>query len=66
MDTNERVKYFNQQFITVIKKNCTSTKTTQDIQVEVYANALLAPISMFIKCVRKHSLSTNPYEAKKV
>jgi hypothetical protein len=41
-------------------------KPTQELQIEVYANALLASISMFVKISTKKTLVENFEEAKTI
>jgi hypothetical protein len=40
MTPKERVKYFNQRFMTILNKFQPTVKPTQELQIEVYANAL--------------------------
>jgi hypothetical protein len=49
MGPKEIFKDFNQRFITIINKFKTNIEVAQELQIEVYANALQTPISMFIK-----------------
>jgi hypothetical protein len=62
----ERVKDFNQIFMTILNKFQPVAKPTQELQIEVYANALPASISMFIKRVAKQTLVENFEEAKTI
>jgi hypothetical protein len=57
MISRERVKDFNWIF---------TEKPTQELQNKVYANALPASISMFLKRVAKKTLAENFEEAKKI
>ena len=41
-------------------------KPTQELQIKVYANALLASISMFVKRAAKQTLTENFEEAKTI
>jgi hypothetical protein len=66
MIPKDRVKYFNQIFMTILKKFHPSKKPTQELQIEVYANALPASISMFVKIVAKKTLEENFEEAKTI
>jgi hypothetical protein len=52
----ERVKYFNQMFTMVLNKFKYETMPTHELQIEAYANALLSPISIFVKRVGKITL----------
>jgi hypothetical protein len=49
---------------TIFKKFHPEAKTTQELQIEVYANALLYFISMFVKRDSKATLAENFEEAK--
>jgi hypothetical protein len=64
MSSKERVKYFNQIFTTILNKFQSEAKPTQDLQIKVYANSLLASISMFVKRATKPTLDENFEEAK--
>jgi hypothetical protein len=66
MTPKERVKYFNQRFTTILNKFQLATKPTQELQIEVYANALPASISMFVKRATKQTLVKNFEEAKMI
>jgi hypothetical protein len=66
MSSKEKVKYFNQRFTTILNKFHPEAKPTQELQIkkEVYANALPASISMFVKRDAKRTLAENFEEAK--
>jgi hypothetical protein len=66
MSSKEKVKDFNQQFTTIMNKFQPKAKPTQELQIEVYANALFASIFMFVKRVAKHTLAENFKEAKTI
>jgi hypothetical protein len=66
MSSKERVKDFNQRFMTILKKFQSMAKPTQELQIEVYANALPASISMFVKRSAKQTLAENFEEAKTI
>jgi hypothetical protein len=66
MNLKERVKDFNQIFMTILNKFQPTAKPTQELQIEVYANALLASISMFVKRAAKQTLAENFEEAKMI
>jgi hypothetical protein len=57
MSSKEKVKDFNQMFTTILNKFQPEAKPTQELQIEVYANALPASISMFVKRDTKHTLA---------
>jgi hypothetical protein len=56
MSLKERVKYFNHRFMTILNKFHPMEKPTQELQIKVYANALQASISMFLKRATKQTL----------
>jgi hypothetical protein len=64
--SKERVKDFNQRFTTILNKFQPEAKPTQELQIKVYANALPASISMFVKRVAKQTLDENFEEAKMI
>jgi hypothetical protein len=66
MSSKERVKDFNQGFITILNKFQPEVKSTQELQIEVYSNALPTSISMFVKRVAKATLVENFEEAKMI
>jgi hypothetical protein len=59
MSSKERFKDFNQRFTTILNKFQTEAKPTQELQIEVYTNALPASISMFGKRATKPTLAEN-------
>jgi hypothetical protein len=66
MTPKERVKDFNQRFMTILNKFQPVVKPAQELQIEVYANALPASISMFVKRAAKKTLAENFEEAKMI
>jgi hypothetical protein len=66
MSSKEKVKYFNQIFTTILNKFQPEAKPTQELKIEVYANALPTSISMFVKRVVKRTLAENFEEAKTI
>ena len=66
MSSKEKVKYFNQIFITILNKFHPEAKPTQELQIEVYANALPTSISMFVKRAAKPTLAENFEEDKMI
>ena len=66
MSLKEKVKYFNKKFTTILNNFQPEAKPTQEFQIEVYANALPASISMFVKRVAKLTLAENFEEAKMI
>jgi hypothetical protein len=57
MSSKEKVKEFNQRFTTILNKFQPEAKPTQELQIEVYANALPTSISMFVKRDAKPTFS---------
>jgi hypothetical protein len=66
MSSKERVKDFNQIFTTILNKFHPEARPTQELQIELYANALLTSISMFVKRAAKPTLAENFEEAKMI
>jgi hypothetical protein len=64
MNSKDKVKDFNQICTTILNKLQPEAKFTKELQIEVYANALLASISMFVKSAAKATLAENFEEAK--
>jgi hypothetical protein len=52
--------------MTILNKFYPMMKSTQELQIEVYANALPTSISMFIKRATKKTLTDNFEEAKTI
>ena len=61
---NEKVKEFNQRFVTLLNK--ISNNPTKAIQIEFYTIALPPPVSMFVKRKEIRTLAENFVEAIKV
>jgi len=59
MTPKERVNYLNQIFMNILNKFHPMEKPTQELQIEVYANALPASISFFVKRASKKNLAKN-------
>jgi hypothetical protein len=57
MSPKERVKEFNQIFTTILNKFHPEGKPTHELQIELYANALRASISMFVERASKPNLA---------
>jgi hypothetical protein len=66
MSSKERVKDFNQGFTTILNKFHPKYKPTQELQIEVYSNALPSFISMFVKRDAKQILADIFEESKKI
>ena len=64
MSSKERVKYFNQRFMTILNNFQPEAKPTQEFQIEVYVNALPVSIYMFVKRAAKRTLVENFKEDK--
>jgi hypothetical protein len=66
MGPREKVKDFNQHFTMILNKFQPEAKPSQEMQIEVYANALPTSISMFVKRASKLTLAENFEEAKTI
>jgi hypothetical protein len=66
MSSKEKVKYFNQQFTTILNKFQPESKPTHELQIKVYANGIHASISIFVKRDSKTTLAENFEEAKTI
>jgi len=66
MISKEKVKDFNKHFTTILNKFQPEAEPTKEFQIEVYANALPAYISMFVKRVSKTTLAEHFEEAKTI
>jgi hypothetical protein len=66
MTPNERVKDFNQRFMTILNKFQLVETPAQELQIKVYANTLLNSISLFVKRAAKQTLMKNFKEAKMI
>jgi hypothetical protein len=64
MGPKEKVKEFNQNFTTILKMFQTNAKLAQELQIELYSNALPTSISIFVKRVTKPTLEENFDEEK--
>jgi hypothetical protein len=61
INEKDKVKYFNQRFITLLNSN--SVNPAEVVQIEFYIVALLQTISMFVKNQEKKNLADNFVEA---
>jgi hypothetical protein len=66
MSSKQRVKDFNQRFKTILNKFHPKYRPTQELQIEVYTNALPYFISMFVKRDAKRTLADNFEQSKKI
>ena len=64
INEKEKVKYFNQRFITLL--NRILVKLFKAVQIEFYTVSLSPPIAMFVKNQEKQTLADNFMEAIKV
>ena len=64
MDENEKVKDFNERFITLLNK--IPIKTIEVVQIEYYTSALPPSIAMFVKNQEKLTFVDNFVEAIQV
>jgi hypothetical protein len=65
METNEKIKYFNQHFMTILNKFPTYVESTEAFNIEYYTS-LHPSISMFVKRANKTTLEEIFEEAKNV
>ena len=56
MDLKEKVKYFNQRFLKLLKKIPISLHPTNEVLIEFYTTSLLITPNMFVKRVGKITL----------
>ena len=56
MESKERIKYFNQSFLTFLNKIPVASQPPKDIIIENYASALPKYLGMFVKQVGKITL----------
>ena len=63
MNKNEKVKEFNQRFITLLNK--IPDKSTEVVQIEFYTTALPPPVAMFVKRKEIQTLAENFVESIK-
>jgi hypothetical protein len=54
MDKREKVKDFNQRFLTVLTKFTVDTTPSQSLAIEYYTVALIPSIGMFFKRANRH------------
>jgi Holliday junction resolvase RusA-like endonuclease len=64
--SKERVKDFNQRFMTILNKFHPEVKLTQELQIKVYANTLPSSMSMFMRRAMKRTLTKNFEETKMI
>ena len=64
INKNEKVKEFNQRFVTLLNK--ISDKPPKAVQIEYYTAALPLPVAMFVKRKEIRALEENFEEAIKV
>jgi hypothetical protein len=66
MEAKEKIKYFNQRFLTLMKRIPQSSKPAEDVSIEFYTSYLIISMVMFIKNSEKSTLSITFKEAFKV
>jgi hypothetical protein len=66
MDAKEKVKDFNQRFLTLLKKIPLTYKHVDGLSIEFYTLALLFSMAMFFKRDKNHTLDDTFKEAIKV
>ena len=64
MNENEKVKHFNERFISLL--NRIPINLAEEVQIEYYTSALPPNIAMFVKTQRKLNLADNFAEAIQV
>jgi hypothetical protein len=53
MDPKEKVKYFNQCFLTLLKRIPQDSKPIEDVTIEFYTSSLPMSMVMFVKNAEK-------------
>jgi hypothetical protein len=66
MDTNEKVKYFNQCFLSLLKQIPRASKPAEDVTIEFYTSSLPMSMEMFVKNTEKATLEATFQEALKI
>jgi hypothetical protein len=66
MDTNEKVKDFNQRFLSLLKWISRASKHVEDVTIEFYTSSLPMSMAMFVKNIEKATLEANFQEALKI
>jgi hypothetical protein len=56
MDPKEKVKDFNQIFLSLINKILDTSKLAEDVSIEFYTSYFLATMAMFLKREKKNTL----------
>jgi hypothetical protein len=66
MDSKEKVKDFNQRFLSLINKILDTYKPTNDVPIEFYTSSIPFSMAMFVKSAKKTNLEDTFKEAIKV
>jgi hypothetical protein len=66
MDAKEKVKDFNQRFLTLMNKIPQASKPVEDVSIEFYTSSLPFSMEMFVKRDEKNTLEATFKEAIKV
>ena len=66
METKEKVKDFNQRFLTLRNRIPTISRPAEDVTIEFYTSALPVSMAMFVRQKSKLTLAENFEEAIKV
>jgi hypothetical protein len=66
MDTNEKVKYFNQHLFSLLKQIPRASKPVEDVTIEFYTSSLPMSMAMFVKNAEKIPLRQTFQEALKI
>jgi hypothetical protein len=56
MEPKEKIKYFNQRFLTLMKRIPQASKPTKDVSIEFYTSSLPMLMEMFVKNAEKTTL----------
>jgi hypothetical protein len=65
MDAKEKVKDFNQRFLTLMNKIPQASKPTEDVSIEFYTSTLPISMEMFVKRDEKNNLEATFKESIK-
>jgi hypothetical protein len=66
MEPKEKIKYFNQCFLTLMKRIPQASKPVEDVTIEFYTSSLPMSMVMFVKNVEKTTLEATFKEALKI
>jgi len=66
METKEQIKYFNQQFLTLMKKIPQASNPAEDLSIEFYTSTLHVSMEMVVNGAEKNTLEATFKESIKV